>query len=157
MDGNFCLFLVGLGGIKYEAERRELLSLPLSSCFCSSVVRGCSSSCWIQWESLLTDDSSHCKQKRHCKLKNEAKAKQPLSPSKPESNNCMFVPSHLFSSREGGGTWTGWEEILWIRVSHRDGDEWNLNKKEVCLTASDVSLEAMPLKQEHNYRLSILK
>lgn len=84
------------------------------------------------------------------------KQKNLSPPSKLESDNYMFVPSHLFSSRGGGKHGLAGKKSCEL-VSHRDGDEWNLNKKEVCLAASEVSLEAMPLKQEHNYRLSILK
>lgn len=77
-------------------------------------------------------------------------------PSKVESNNHMFVPSHLFASREGEEHGLDGKKSCELELV-REGEEWNLHKKEVCLAASEVSLEAVPLKQEHNYRLSILK
>lgn len=50
------------------------------------------------------------------------KQKNLSPPSKPESNNYMFVPSHLFSSREGGEHGLAGKKSCEL-VSHRDGDE----------------------------------
>lgn len=43
-------------------------------------------------------------------------------PSEPESNNYLFVPSHLFSSKKGGKHGLPGKKSCEL-VSHRDGDE----------------------------------
>lgn len=67
----------------------------------------------------------------------------------------MFVPSHLFSSREGEEHGLDGKKSCELElVIGRERSEISIRKR---FAASEVSLEVMPLKQEHNYRLSILK